>query len=53
MGMLLLALHLGWQAIRVDISRPELSFRLFRANILTGCILLLASLAGVLITSPA
>jgi 4-hydroxybenzoate polyprenyltransferase len=53
MGMLLLALHLGWQAIRVDISRPDLSFRLFRANILTGCILLLASLAGVLITSPA
>ena len=49
LGILLLALHLGWQTHRVDISRRDLSFSLFRANILTGCILLTTSLAGVLI----
>ncbi|CEJ86418.1 4-hydroxybenzoate octaprenyltransferase [Hyphomicrobium sp. GJ21] len=45
-GMLLIAAHLGWQAWRFDLDRPEISFRLFLANILTGAILAMAALAG-------
>jgi 4-hydroxybenzoate polyprenyltransferase len=47
-GMALLALHLGWQAWRLDISRPALNLSLFRANIWTGVLLLLSSVAGTI-----
>jgi len=47
-GMTILAAHLAWQAWRIDIDRPDLNFRLFRANILTGVILLGASIVGTL-----
>lgn len=46
-GMAVLAGHLGWQASRFYVDRPEQSFRLFRANIWTGLILLISSLMGV------
>lgn len=47
-GMCAIAVHLGWQAWQVDIARPELNFKLFRANIWTGLIILFSSLVGVL-----
>ena len=42
-GMLVIAAHLVWQTWRIDLARPEVNYRLFLANILTG--LLLASSA--------
>lgn len=45
-GMVVIAAHLGWQALRFDIARPEISFRLFLANILTGALLAVAAFAG-------
>lgn len=45
-GMLVIAAHLAWQTWRLDLDRPELSFRLFLSNILTG-----ALLAGVALLS--
>lgn len=47
-GMLLIAMHLGWQAWRFDLDLPEVNFRLFFANILTGALLAIAALAGAL-----
>lgn len=48
-GMVAIALHLGWQMWRFDLQRPDRNFGLFRANLWTGALLLLAALAGTLI----
>jgi 4-hydroxybenzoate polyprenyltransferase len=47
-GMLVIAAHLGWQTWRLNLSRPEISYRLFLANILTGMLLAAAAFAGTL-----
>lgn len=47
-GMLVIAAHLGWQTWHLDLSRPEISYRLFLANILTGILLAAAAFAGTL-----
>ncbi|UTD29565.1 4-hydroxybenzoate octaprenyltransferase [Bradyrhizobium sp. WD16] len=47
-GMLVIAAHLGWQAWRFQLDRPEVNFRLFLANILTGALLATAALAGAI-----
>ncbi|MDK4714040.1 4-hydroxybenzoate octaprenyltransferase [Rhizobium sp. CNPSo 4039] len=47
-GMLFIAAHLGWQIWRLDLSRPEINYRLFLANILTGMLLAAAAFAGTL-----
>jgi 4-hydroxybenzoate polyprenyltransferase len=47
-GMLVIAAHLTWQARRFDADRPEVSYRLFLANILTGALLVVAALIGTL-----
>ena len=49
LGMLAVALHLGWQAWRFDIQKPDRNFGLFRANLWTGVLLLAASLGGKLL----
>jgi 4-hydroxybenzoate polyprenyltransferase len=38
-GMLVIAAHLAWQIWRIDLARPEVNYRLFLANILTGVVL--------------
>ena len=38
--------HLAWQAWRIDLQRPELNFRLFQSNILTGVLLACTALIG-------
>jgi 4-hydroxybenzoate polyprenyltransferase len=45
-GMLVIAAHLVWQTWRIDLARPELNFRLFLANILTGGLLACTALIG-------
>ncbi len=45
-GMLVVAAHLAWQVWRIDLSRPELNFRLFLSNIMTGVLLAGTALAG-------
>lgn len=45
-GMVVIAAHLAWQTRRIDLARPEVNFRLFLANILTGALLAGAALAG-------
>ncbi len=45
-GMLVIAAHLAWQIWRLDLSRPELSFRLFLSNVLTGVLLACGALIG-------
>lgn len=45
-GMLVIAAHLAWQTRRIDLQRPELNFRLFRSNILTGVLLVGTALIG-------
>ena len=45
-GMAVIGAHLAWQAWRVDLKRPELNYRLFLSNILTGVLLAGAALAG-------
>ncbi|MGE6783528.1 4-hydroxybenzoate octaprenyltransferase [Ensifer adhaerens] len=45
-GMVVIAAHLAWQAWRFDLDRPEISYRLFLANILTGVLLAVTALAG-------
>lgn len=45
-GMVVIAAHLAWQTWRIDLQRPELNFRLFLSNILTGVLLAGAALAG-------
>lgn len=47
-GMLVIAGHLGWQAWRFDLNRPEVSYRLFLANILTSVLLAVSALVGTL-----
>lgn len=47
-GMLVIAAHLAWQALRIDLARPDLNFRLFLANILTGVLLAGAAFVGTL-----
>ncbi|MDK4702339.1 4-hydroxybenzoate octaprenyltransferase [Rhizobium sp. CNPSo 4062] len=47
-GMLVIAAHLGWQTWRLDLLRPEISYQLFLANILTGMLLAAAAFAGTL-----
>ena len=45
-GMAVIAAHLAWQAWRIDLQRPELNFRLFLSNILTGVLLACTAFAG-------
>lgn len=45
-GMLVIAAHLAWQTWRIDLRRPEVNFRLFLANILTGVLLACAAFIG-------
>ncbi|MBR0754665.1 4-hydroxybenzoate octaprenyltransferase [Bradyrhizobium jicamae] len=45
-GMLVIAGHLAWQTWRLDLARPELSYRLFLSNILTGALLAITTLIG-------
>lgn len=47
-GMLVIVVHFGWQTWRLDLSRPEINYRLFLANILTGMLLAAAAFAGTL-----
>ena len=45
-GMLVIAAHLAWQTWRIDLARPEVNFRLFLANILTGGLLACTAFVG-------
>jgi 4-hydroxybenzoate polyprenyltransferase len=45
-GMLVIAAQLAWQTWRIDLARPEVNFRLFLANILTGVLLACTALIG-------
>ncbi len=45
-GMLVIAAHLAWQVRRIDLTRPDVNYRLFLANILTGLLLAASSLIG-------
>jgi len=45
-GMLVIAAHLAWQTRRIDLARPEVNYRLFLANILTGLLLAVSAFAG-------
>jgi 4-hydroxybenzoate polyprenyltransferase len=45
-GMVVIAAHLAWQVWRIDLQRPELNFRLFLSNILTGVLLACTALVG-------
>lgn len=45
-GMLVIAAQVAWQTWRIDLARPEVNFRLFLANILTGALLAGAAFAG-------
>ncbi|NTI24870.1 4-hydroxybenzoate octaprenyltransferase [Rhizobium rhizogenes] len=47
LGMLVITVHLAWQVWQIDLSRPEINYRLFLANILTGVMLAAAALLGV------
>jgi 4-hydroxybenzoate polyprenyltransferase len=38
--------HLAWQTRRIDLARPEVNYRLFLANILTGLLLAAFALTG-------
>jgi len=38
-GMIVIAAHLAWQIWCLDLSRPEVNFRLFLSNVLTGVLL--------------
>ncbi len=45
-GMLVIAAHLAWQTWRIDLSRPQVNYRLFLSNIVTGALLAGATFAG-------
>ena len=45
-GMAMVAIHLGWQAWRFDLHKPDRNFGLFRANLWTGALLLAAPRRG-------
>lgn len=47
-GMLVIAAHLAWQSRRLDLARPDVNFRLFLSNILTGVLLAGSALAGAI-----
>lgn len=47
-GMGAVAIHLAWQLREFDLQRPERNFKLFRANLWTGVLLIAAALAGTL-----
>ncbi len=47
-GMLVIAAHLAWQIWQIDLDRPEVNFRLFQVNILTGGLLAAVALVGAL-----
>jgi hypothetical protein len=49
-GMAAIAAHLAWQVWRIDLQRPELSFRLFLSNILTGLLLACSALVGDMVS---
>jgi len=44
----LIAAHFGWQMVVFDLQRIEHGFKLFRANMLAGVMLVVATLAGTL-----
>ena len=46
LGMLVIAARLAWQTWRIDLARPDVNFRLFLANILTGLLLAGAAFVG-------
>ena len=46
-GMTAIAAHLAWQTWRIDLGRPEVNYRLFLANILTGVMLAGTALLGI------
>ncbi|MBO9196153.1 4-hydroxybenzoate octaprenyltransferase [Rhizobium sp. 16-449-1b] len=48
LGILVIAAHLAWQTRRIDLVRPEVNYRLFLANILTGLLLAGAAVLGTL-----
>ena len=48
-GIAAVALHLAWQLKVFDIQHPARNFRLFRANLWLGALLIAAALAGTLI----
>jgi 4-hydroxybenzoate polyprenyltransferase len=48
-GMLALAVHFGWQLAVFDLQRPDRNFKLFRANLWVGVLLIAASLGGALL----
>ena len=48
LGILVIAAHLAWQTGRIDLVRPEVNYRLFLANILTGVLLAGAAVLGTL-----
>jgi 4-hydroxybenzoate polyprenyltransferase len=45
-GIVVIGAHLAWQVWRIDLRRPELNFRLFLSNILTGVLLACTALVG-------
>ena len=45
-GMLVIAAHLAWQIWWLDLSRPEVNFRLFLSNVLTGALLAFGAFIG-------
>ncbi len=45
-GMLVIAAHLAWQIWWLNLSRPEVNFRLFRSNVLTGVLLACGAFIG-------
>jgi 4-hydroxybenzoate polyprenyltransferase len=47
-GIAAVAAHLGWQLWRFDLHQPAGNFRLFRANLWIGALLLAAALGGTL-----
>ncbi len=48
LGILVIAAHFAWQIGRIDLVRPEVNYRLFLANILTGLLLAGAAVLGTL-----
>jgi hypothetical protein len=46
-GMVVIAAHLSWQTWRLDLTRPEVNFRLFLSNILTGALLACTAFFGI------
>ncbi|MBP6019419.1 MAG: 4-hydroxybenzoate octaprenyltransferase [Burkholderiaceae bacterium] len=47
--MVLIGLHFAWQMWVFNLTRPDLNFMLFRANIWVGVLMIIAALGGTLI----